>query len=158
MSVDKRGLESKKIILNQLPKVLQFLVEDGAKFLVDRIEGEVLKGPDGNVYPKTGYATGIAQGQTGFIGVVSGNLRRDVDERQGKDKYQKTVFMRSGGSSDYVQDAANFVFQKYGADFMEIAVQLYGDFLYNTMRKEVGRFFAAVNARRGYNYQNPFPG
>lgn len=156
--IDRANYDKKmKAFQEGLNKLLLNLHKDAASYLQMKIVDDVLDGPEGTIYPKTGYASGISEGQTGFVGIVSGNLKSSIQAINEKYQSQVVVDPSIAPVADYYKEVAAWSEEKYGKNYMEIAFELYSEFLNQKMYEEVIRFLTAVNQRTNYTYQNPFP-
>lgn len=156
MPIDIQGFTRKMQRMQGLPRqVARNLLQDGARFLQDKLIEEILNGQDGTDYPKD-YPPTVTVDVGGYVGVVSGNLRRsvEVDDRG----FIQLIFSDgSGGVGSYNIKVDNLTRQRYGIGFFEIAVELYGDFIVETFLEEITDFVRRVTADRSYEYENPFP-
>jgi hypothetical protein len=140
--------------------LLAFLVRDAAVFIQGKLKNEILNGEAGMNYPKT-YPSSISEGETGFVGVVSGNLRNSIelDFSELQSKLVAVVFMDSsfGAIGDYGEKIIRWTTEKYGANFFEITFQLYGNFVGEKIAEAVTDFFRQVENGQTPKYKNPFP-
>ncbi|NRA52143.1 MAG: hypothetical protein HRU12_23690 [Phaeodactylibacter sp.] len=156
MALNSSGFDRKIQALSRAPEIAGKLARDGALYIQHVMIEEVLNGPAGKDYPKTGYPASVAPGASGFVGVNSGNLRRSVQVKHKKD--ESIVFINQGGSGvDYANYIAKWSEQQYGQDFISITVFLYSAFLFAVQEKEFRRFLNTVSVGLPYQYRNPFP-
>jgi hypothetical protein len=157
MPIDIQGFNRKIAKMRGLPReVARNLLQDGARFLQDKLVEEILRGESGTDYPKS-YPPTVSVETEGYVGVVSGNLRRSVrvDDRG----FIQFIFSDgAGGVGSYNIKVDNRTRARYGIGFFEIAVELYGEFITETFLEEITRFVKRVSEGRSYQYENPFPG
>ena len=165
--VNNTGFVNKVRLMNErFDKLLSFLVRDAAVFLQDKLKSEVLNGETGDKYPKN-YPSSVSKGATGFVGVVSGQLRNaiDIDITQ-ISQHESFVFLNgsiaaigvnSGSYSNYGEIMAVWSKYKYGQDYFEITISLYGQYVNQMFIDTIKDFFAQVNRGVSPTYKNPFP-
>ena len=147
-------------LVASIPSFAAKIHRDAAIFLQRKLVDDVLDGPGGNVYPKTGYPSGIQGGASGFVGVVSGNLKSSI-QAEPESGYASRVGVNPamgavGDVKGYAQHVAEWSRRKYGKDFSGIAVELYGGYVLQQIEKEAGRMVREVIRGRKYEYRNPF--
>jgi len=157
MSVDISGYIKKRNRLLRILEVSQNLIEDATTFLQGKIVDEIINGPVGSDYPKSGYASAIGVGQSGFIGVNSGQLRNSIQQEIGRFQSKILVDFSAAPVQAYAESAAQFTVDRYGLNYMQIGLQIYGEFIKKTMRQEFFKFIQAIDKGRTYTYKNPFP-
>lgn len=100
-----------------------------------------------------GIVAGVINGQ--YVGVISGNLKRSVE-----------IALTSRFSAAVVSDLSIAPYspgvrkntrERYGEDFYQIAMRIYGPEIEERLRSEWRRGMATVNTRDRYTYENPFP-
>ena len=154
--INTRGFDQKiKRMSVGINVVLFNLIRDAAAFIKAKMVNEVLNGPAGQDSPKSGYAAGVGEGERGFIGVVSGNLKRSIQiQQQGQLKYfvfSETVV------APYNEEANQWVQDRYGKGYFDIVAILYVNGMLDLFLKEITRYTLAVSNSSVYTYQNPFP-
>lgn len=140
--------------------------QDAAIYLQSKITEEILNGPPGSDYPKTGYPAGVSAGASGFVGVVSGNLRRSIQPQPvdpfrshvGIDGGAAAIGVSSPGYRNYAEIVAKWSKEKYGMNYFEITASIHGEFIKEKMREEIRRLLKAISKNQPYRYSNPFPG
>lgn len=156
MAVDLKGFREKMASAGGLQILTRNLVQDGASYLQAKIADEVLNGETGTEYPKN-YPASVSQGATGFVGVVSGNLRRSIEVI---DKRTFALIISDPGAAPvavYNVVINEWAKERYGMGYFEITAELYGDLVEKILAKEVLRFARSINTGRRYQYRNPFP-
>lgn len=164
---DRSGFDRKvRLTQERFDKLLSFLVRDAAVFLQDRLKSEILNGETGTDYPKS-YPSSISKGASGFVGVVSGQLRNAIDiDISEISKHESRVFLNgslaaigvsSSGYSNYGEIMAVWAKHKYGSDYFEITIILYGQFVNEKFIEAIKEFFRQINAGIAPTYKNPFP-
>ena len=160
ITVNRTGLDRKiQLMQERFEKLLTFLVRDAASFLTEKLKSEILNGETGTNYPKS-YPSSISQGESGFVGVVSGQLRNAIDiDPQIIVKPEALVFLNEslGAVGTYGRDIADWTKRKYGQDYFEITMSLYGTFVNEMFIDAIKEFFRQVNAGQNPIYKNPFP-
>lgn len=159
MPVDSSGFKKKvaRMRAQLLGKGIEALVQDAATFLQEKIVDEIINGPAGSVYPKSGYPSGVAKGQSGYVGVNTGQLKASIAvDKQTFTKYLVSPDPGRAAVGDYFEEVAKWAERKYGQNYMQIAVTLWGDFIKAKMSTTVRELVRAINKGRIYNYQNPF--
>ena len=168
MAIFNRTNFDRKILLMQqrFDKLLSFLVRDAATFLQSKLKTEILNGETGTDYPKS-YPSTVSKGATGFVGVISGQLRNAIDiDISEISKHESSVFLNgslaaigvnSAGYSNYGEIMAVWSRYKYGEDYFEITVTLYGQYVNEKFIESIKEFFRQVNQGGSPTYQNPFP-
>ena len=160
-NINSKGFEEK---VNKLRKLLpdtgEKLIQDATVFLQEKLVDEILNGPAGKNYPKSGYPTNVSRGESGYVGVNSGNLRRSIDTEIKilAGSLVGQVFVNAGLSpvGDYAVPVAGWSSAKYGANYMEIAEELWSEFVLDKAGKELARLVRSVSQRKSYRYRNPF--
>lgn len=132
------------------------LIEDAAQYLSARLVEEVLNGQSGRTYPK-GYPPSITPGSTGFVGVVTSNLRRSIGDEK-VDKFTAQIRQINSTLAPYHDDILNWSEQKYGKNFYRIAVELYGPGVAREIEAFLRRLMKDVDNLNRTAYRNPFPG
>lgn len=156
MPINRAGFDKKmRRMSGEMRATLRALIRDGAAYLAARITDEVVNGPSGQNYPKSGYASGVSQGESGFVGVVSGGLKRSIQLHRETD-LEWTVFSENV-VAPYNADVDSWAREKYGMGFMDIAIELYSAGVLKLFAQELTRFVSAVSNDITYRYQNPFP-
>lgn len=162
--ISKRGFDRKMQLLRGLTDILREMHKDAASFIKGRIVNDILDGPEGHQYPKTGYPTGISEGASGFVGIISGNLKSSIQVENREfsssiepDETAAPIGVSSSGYTNYAQIIGRWSQEKYGANFMEIALRLYGPQVDQVIRDEIAAFIRDTNNRQQYRYTNPFP-
>lgn len=167
VTVNRSQLDRKLLLIQErFDKLLSFLVRDAAVFLQEKVKDEVLNGETGTDYPKS-YPGSISKGAKGFVGVVSGQLRNAIDiDVTEISKHESSVFLNgslaaigvnSAGYSNYGEIMAVWAKHKYGENYFEIAISLYGTFVNEKFIESIKEFFRQVNANQNPTYKNPFP-
>ena len=157
MPVDSSGFKKKmKLARSNFDKVGPMIIEDAATYLLLQLVEDVLNGETGTNYPKS-YPSTISQGATGFVGVITSNLRRSMDFRK-LDKYTAYITNVRSGLAPYHNDVIEWSKNRYGKDFYEITVQLYGKQVIDEIAKALTRMLKSWNDGREFQYTNQFPG
>lgn len=159
VTVNRTGLDKKvQLMQERFSKILSFLVRDAATFLQEKLKDEILNGEPGENYPKS-YPSTISQGESGYVGYISGNLRNaieiDVSEIA---KHEAFVYLDESIANvgDYGRWIADWASRKYGQDYFEITLTLYGQFVNTKFIETINAFFRQVNRGVSPTYQNPF--
>jgi len=154
MAVNDQGAQRK---INRasigLPIVAGKVLQDAATYINSKLVDTVLNGSSGKDYPK-GYPGGT-DSEAGFVGVISSNLRRSIGiEKAGEFEYQVTQIQSE--LAPYHDNVVNWSKRKYGLNFYEIALKLYGP----RIAKEIVAVLVKVARDLGRgsqpNYRNPF--
>ena len=149
---DKKMRLARTTVQKQLP----FLIQDAAAYTLGKLVQEVLNGQSGTDYPKQ-YPTAVAEGATGFVGVVTSNLRRSIQMQQNGD-YEIQIRQVFQALAPYHDEMITWSVERYGMSFYSIAVQLYGEFVGARMVTWMLRVINGVDEGREIGYRNPFPG
>jgi hypothetical protein len=156
MPIDTKGFDRKMSRMqNEMRRVLRALIRDAAAYLQSRIVGEVINGPAGLDSPKSGYPSGVSTGESGFVGVQTGNLKRSIQNRK-ESELEWRIFSENV-ISPYNEYVDSWSREKYGKGFFDIALELYSKGMLKLFADELSRFVRAVSSGSIYNYQNPFP-
>lgn len=159
VTINRSGLDRKvQLMQERFSKLLSFLVRDAATFLQEKLKSEILNGETGENYPKS-YPSGITQGEIGYVGVVSGQLRNAIDIDVSEiAKHEAFVFLNEslGAVGDYGRWIADWAARKYGQDYFQITLTLYGQFVNTKFIETIQEFFRQVNRGISPTYQNPF--
>jgi len=156
MPVNLSGFRRKMDAAGRLAPVARALLQDAGQYMQARIVDDVLNGEAGNSYPKS-YPASVTQGASGFVGVVSGNLKRSIKTQE---KGQVMLIFTDSGSSPvatYNIVIDNWAREKYGMGYFEIAVELYAGVIEKAFFKVIRDFARSANTGKRYNYTNPFP-
>jgi len=164
LKVDFPQLKRKISSFNGLFTTLQRLHRDAAIYIQGRLVESILAGETGTNYPKS-YPSSITEGVGGYVGVVSGQLRQSIQQKS-TGKYSSRIFVDptaaaigAGPNSKY-QTYAEFIAdwsqEKYGRNFMQIAVELYGEYVTERISFEMNRLIKSLNSGTPYFYKNPF--
>lgn len=157
--VNMNGFNKKmKRLQSEFAEIVALAPRDAAAFIAAKLRDDILNGPPGMEYPKTGYPTNIGPGQKGFVGVASGFLKSSVTIKQ-KDKYFYSVFADPSAApiEAYYKEIAEWSERKYGMNYIQITVAIYGDMVVKKMVEEVRKMIAQQNQGKAYKYKNPFP-
>lgn len=138
-----------------MKQLLRNLIRDAAAYLSGKIVDEVINGPAGLEYPKSGYASGISLGESGFVGVGIGKLKDSIESKKEGD-LEWRIFTENI-VAPYNQYVDNWAKEKYGRGFFDIALELYSKGILKLFTGELARFVRAVSDDKIYNYRNPFP-
>ena len=167
VTVNRSQLDRKLLLIQErFDKLLSFLVRDAAVFLQERLVAEVLNGEDGDKYPKS-YPSSISKGAKGFVGQNSGFLKDAIDVNLDDiAKHESSVFLNaslspigvnSGSYTNYGEIVAVWAKHKYGENYFEITISLYGTFVNEKFIESIKEFFRQVNSGANPTYKNPFP-
>lgn len=155
--IDISGFKRKvELLQRQVDADLPKLIEDVSTYVLAKLTNEILNGASGNNYPKA-YPGGIAQGATGFVGVVTSNLRRSM----GIDpinKYETIIRQLSPSLAPYHEDIIRWSENKYGKNFYEIVIQLYGANIQKKIIETIDKMIADIDNGNKPIYRNPFGG
>lgn len=157
MPVDKSRFEAKMKLARQAfdtngPKLL----EDAGSYLTAKLVQEILNGASGTDYPKP-YPSGISEGASGFVGVITSNLRRSIGAEK-VSQFEIRVQQINETLAPYHDEMINWSAQKYGKNFYEIAVQLYGPAIAKEIIAFAARIMKEADNLKKFSYKNPFPG
>lgn len=156
MVVDLKGFRKKMASAGGLQPLTRKLVQDGASYLQAKVVDDVLNGDTGAEYPKT-YPASVSLGATGFVGVVSGNLKRSIEV---VDKNTFALIISDPGAAPvavYNVVINEWAKERYGMGYFEITAELYGDLVEKILAKEIIKFARSISTGRSYRYRNPFP-
>lgn len=161
LNIDTSGFDDKIQKLRTLfPETGEKLIQDATAFLREKLTDEILNGPAGSVYPKSGYPSLVDRGSSGFVGVNSGNLRRSIDTeiKVIAGSLVGQVFVNAGLSpvGDYAVPVAGWSRNKYGLNYMEIAQELWGQYVLDKAGKVLARLVTNVSQGKVFRYRNPF--
>lgn len=157
MSVNSSGFRRKmKLAREDFARVVPMIVEDAATYLLLQLVEDVLNGETGTNYPKS-YPNTIQSGATGFVGVITSNLRRSIDFRK-ENEYRAFITNVRSGLAPYHDDVIEWSKKRYGKDFYEITVQLYGKQVVTEIEKAFRRMLRSWSGGRSFQYSNQFPG
>jgi hypothetical protein len=156
MPVDLTGFRRKMNAAGGLLSVVKPLLQDAGQYMEARIADDVLNGEDGKEYPKN-YPASVSQGATGFVGVVSGNLKRSIQTREKGYTVLILSDARAAPVATYNIVIDNWAREKYGMGIFEISIELYGGVIEKAFRDTLTDFARAASAGKRFNYSNPFP-
>lgn len=157
MGVNSSGFRNKmKLARRDFARVGPMIVEDAATYLLLQLVEDVLNGETGTNYPKS-YPSGISPGATGFVGVVTSNLRRSMDIRK-LNEYKARITNVRAGLAPYHNDVIEWSKKRYGKDFYEITVELYGKQVITEVFKALRRMIRSWENGQPFQYSNQFPG
>ena len=161
LNIDTSGFDKKVAELRRLfPSTGEKLIQDATVFLQEKLVDEILNGPAGKIYPKTGYPSIVGKGQKGYVGVNSGNLRRSIDTeiKVIAGNLIGQVFVNAGLSpvGDYALPIAGWSKNKYGFNYMEIAQELWGEYVLDKAGQVLARLVRNVSQGKRFAYRNPF--
>lgn len=147
-----------------LTGLLYHLIEDAAAYMHNKVVNEVLNGQPGESYPKS-YPGSITPGAKGFVGVVTGNLKRAIQTRKVSQLQSNVILdgsasyisVTSSGYNNYGEIVAKWAEKKYGFNYFDIAVRLYGPLVQSIITETLKRFVRAVTDGVRFQYKNPFP-
>lgn len=132
------------------------LIDDAGAYMVSRLSTEVLNGVQGENYPKP-YPGGITEGATGFVGTITSNLRRSMG-KETVEKFEVRISQINNTMAVYHDDIITWSKEKYGKNFYEIAVELYGPAIAKEMLVFSQRIMKEADNLKKFTYKNPFPG
>ena len=119
---------------------------DAAAFLVSKLRNEVLNLPNTS---RPGHPEGNS-----FIRRISGNLARSISLRPG---LASTTIYVNISIAPYAVKVAEYSEKRFGKNYVDIVVMLYGEYVDKVIREE---FLRAVNAANNpevnYSYENKF--
>ncbi len=145
-----------KLARESFDDVVPKLLEDAGAYLNAKLVTEVLNGATGTTYPKP-YPQAVADGATGFVGVITSNLRRSMGVEK-LDEFVVRVGQVNAALAPYMEDVLSWSKQKYGLNFYEIAVTLYGPVVTQELVRVLVAIAKATNEGRRAVYSNQFPG
>ena len=154
MAVDTSGAR-RKLARASFDNVLPKLVEDAGAYISGKLVQEVLNGASGTSYPKP-YPTSVADGEKGFVGVITSNLRRSIGVTK-IDQFTTFVSQINEALAPYHGDMIAFSQRKYGMNFYQIAVTLYGPLIAKEITETLIRIARDIDAGKESGYSNPFP-
>lgn len=157
MPVDQSGFDRKMKLQQQaFDKAGPKIVEDAGTYLSAKLVQEILNGASGPNYPKP-YPAGISEGATGFVGVITSNLRRSIGVER-MNEFEVRIRQINETLAPYHDEMVNWSQAKYGKNFYEIAVELYGPAIAKTILATLTRIVKDAGSLKRLSYQNPFPG
>ena len=155
MSVDFTGFNKKINALRRMANsALPSFIEDAGVFLLVKLVDEIINGTPGEAYPKN-YPSGVSSGAAGFVGVVSGNLRRSIQlEPDGPLAVEIKQTLKD--LAPYHDFVINFSKERYGKNFYEITVEIYGPVVAQKLVQVASRLSSQIDSRGEFVYRNPF--
>lgn len=156
MPIDLSGFRKKIDAAGGINTVVKNLLQDAGQYMEARIADDVLNGDSGKDYPKS-YPVNVSKGSKGFVGVVSGNLKRSIQTRETGNiilVFSDSSAAPVAGYNIYINEWAK---DRYGMGYFEIAVELYSGVIEKALIETLTEFARSVGAGKAYRYQNPFP-
>lgn len=156
MPVNKKGFDKKIKLIKQFSKKgLPQIVQDAGTYLNSKLVGEILNGMPGDDYPKS-YPAGAVAGSTGFVGVVTSNLRRSISVDQ-ESEYVVNIRQIYAQLAPYHKYVAGWTSEKYSMNFYDIAVKLYGPKVTLELFQYIKQAHKRLSNGQSPSYNNPFP-
>ena len=137
--------------LENLPK----FVDDAAVWILRKLVDEIMNGVSGTSYPKA-YPGAIVEGQKGYLGVVTSNLRRSIGVEK-TDEFIRTIKQTIPSLAPYHNEMAAWSKRKYGLTFYQITRQLYGPKVTKEFFQLLSKQLKDVRNLNKPIYKNPFP-
>lgn len=135
-------------------RVLKPLVQDAATFITQELVEKILNGETGLNYPKT-YPGSVREGASGFVGVVTSNLRRSIGIQN---ESELVVIVRQIDSqiAPYHDRILEWSREKYGLSFYQIAIRLYGAEVAQTIVRVIVSAVRQIGRGQFPRYVNKF--
>lgn len=153
--VDVSGFKKKmKLARNMTDDILPMLIEDAATFMLTKLVDEVMNGMSGSTYPKL-YPASVSKNQTGFIGVITSNLRRSIGITK-VSEYEIIIKQSMPSLAPYHPKMIEWSADRYGMNFYEISIKLYSLFIRKKILKKLDKLIEDIDAGKKSIYSNPF--
>ena len=132
----------------ELPKLLEYLLQDAPAFFSLKLRNEQLAGAPGTMPTAPAGARVV-------VGRQSGNLARSYYEivRQG----MQTLIRSAPGVAPYAHQVAQTVFTRQGRDYLHVTKFYYEDLIVKKAGEVLEKWADAVSNNKPYLYRNPYP-
>lgn len=151
---DKRFRKKMELAQSQADMIFPKLIEDAATFMNLKLVDSILNGMSGKNYPKQ-YPGGVSEGASGFVGVVTSNLRRSIGIEK-VNKFEARIRQIQTTLAPYHDEIIAWSKEKYGLNFYEIAIRLYGPRVTREIFDTIKQIARDVDLLKKSGYQNPF--
>jgi hypothetical protein len=156
MGVNSSGADKKfQIAQSEFARVMPLFIRDAAQWVALKLKDEIINGEGGTDYPKS-YPGSISPGSEGFVGIISSNLRNSILPQR-KDPYTWVIRQVAEAVAPYHDHVVQWSKDKYGKDFYEITLILYGPKVIRELGKVLIKYERAIEQKRRFTYSNPFP-
>lgn len=157
MPVDTDGFDKKMKALRNFRSTFPKFVQDAASYLNAKLVGSILNGAPGEQYPKP-YPAGITDNVGGYVGIQTSNLRRSIGIELEDNGMVARIGQVNEALAPYHKYVVDWSAAKYGKNFYQIAIQLYGPKVAKEMFDFLKAFADAADKGQTVVYRNRFPG
>lgn len=155
MNVDNGGAKRKLLAMQSFTNKFPLFLKDAGAYIMAKIVDSILNGESGENYPKS-YPEAVSEGQGGYVGVVTSNLRRSIGITLEDQGMVVLISQVNKALAPYHNDMLLWTEEKYGMTFYEIAVKLYGAKVATEMLRFIKDLVIKANQGKELRYSNRF--